>query len=1031
MRIFCKSRKVGYFVAGILALSPFLGAKSFDLVSSDLSAYRSDVIRKIFDEVHNSPRYGRTIIDLNIGADGKIRTCRIVKSSGDPGLDSQMMQALAKIALPPMKFAGSILDAIQMQICFANAVPDSNNLYVNRDETFNYRNGRGMIVSLSGGTSPGAASENSSQSEKRSEQKSEQKSDQISAEDRTFDREIAELIEGGQLDMTFQSLPFNLNELPSSSAYCAKGDKLLAQGNARTAVNSYIISLVEPVTSGSTDRVQSNIAHVNAACKRLGGEERVAVAKSLLSLHQRLRHSRAMVHSANPQSATALGLLPLAAQHIVDDSSAKDLGKLAAYYQLRGDLFRGQNRLEESKVAYRKYLSLVLEDDSAPPEQVEQAYEKSISALTGPSDGPLRKDIILQWTDWQKRHPEPTNLRAIESCSRLLEVKLSSNPQLTLTSQEIEPDLKKLLELICSSTLYTKPVPQNYLPAYELSNTYTSQGLNERVNHCVQSVAGLANRFRHVNNVEPSLPLERVLRANLKLALKTQCDRNLRILTGLCEYLIKTGKAEEVLAIAAANSTIYDTDLSSITNTRDNPFELLRLKALRSLDRENEALALEKEMRNQKTLRSRSANEARVEKAEARVSASSPGSIAQVQARIAVNNLLLSDSLDNQIDQSRLAKAKTNLLACLRDIKAGRLELVMLIENELNSQLISIVNRSTELDSNFIQQTIEGFFDIIDSPRNKSLRPITRFALVDSVLNTKTYQRNKDAALQLLKNLDNYTKRNRRDDDRTKQYFLSKSASLHKDLEHFVEANKTNRELLLLLEKHHIDDATTLAEQLLRVAISEVQLGDLSSALRHQQRSRTLIRSSEKSAQVKTLLADLAKEYLARKLLIEAKNTYLQIVDLSTDSSHTDTVSVNSLIDACSKLNDYTCAHKFFEEAVDLENKKEPKSIASAMYGIQLADLLLLEHDPKHAAGEPILRRSNELFEKSIDDLATKQGSSSPAIGAAVARHAFLLTLNNCKDAADALLEKYKNAVASSDGGNFIMNTNMGAPPRQ
>ncbi|MFN8552154.1 MAG: TonB family protein [Candidatus Obscuribacterales bacterium] len=190
-------------------LAPLTAAWSYDLLASDMAAYRADVVRRVFDAVKNSPAYARVIIELHITALGKIKSCKVIKGSGNSELDASMMKALSEVDLKPMKFASSANDTVEIQIYFGNPVPDSNNLYLRPDEAFTFRS-FGTFMQVAGPNSKSSPGAEKSDRSVRPEaartmpaQIGAQAPFQQSEPDRLYDEEIRKLLADSQTARRF------------------------------------------------------------------------------------------------------------------------------------------------------------------------------------------------------------------------------------------------------------------------------------------------------------------------------------------------------------------------------------------------------------------------------------------------------------------------------------------------------------------------------------------------------------------------------------------------------------------------------------------------------------------------------------------------------------------------------------------------------------------------------------------------------------------------------------------------------------
>ncbi|MBS1956355.1 MAG: energy transducer TonB [Cyanobacteria bacterium SZAS-4] len=1040
--------KIGNLLLSLsLALVSLPGAYSFELATSDMGAYRSDVIRRIFDAVKVSSEYKRTVIDLNINAMGKITSCRVVKSSGNSDLDSRMMRALSQVDLEPMKFASSATDSMQIQICFANPVPDPKNLYVVENEAFTYR-GLGTIMRFTGPTTYTAPSEerNIVRTWTRSSSTNEVPPSPSSADlaraaspesytsgDKNYDDQISKLLSDSHAEMTFHSVRFGLTDAPQSATLVDQAATLTEKGKYLQAAQSYIIALIEPIRNEKLDAVKPITDKLSKLSPRLSGDDRLNVAISLINLHHRVR-SLLPFHASEDLKSTVYTIIPLA-QQFADQSHTKNLGRLARYYRLRGEIFKTMHDQDKAKIAYQKYLSITLENEDAQPIEVEQAFEKTLESLHARDDRAAIEEVETQRQVWLSKHQDPTNLRAITFTCGQLESNLSRFPSVATASNETDECLKRIIKLIQTSSLSTQPVPDRYFPPAEFSDGRSIPNQSEDVNRCMQKLAQVNDHlYLLARRTAPDDLVEQFMKESYKLSLKTHNSLNKRLFQRLAEYLLQEGKAQEALVLCDLVGTNFDTEENTVRlrYVQVNAVDQLRIKALQALGRNAEAdkmLADIKKDREQKTLASMERN---LDSVMQQAEKAQPFSAERIQSHITVvANLLMLNSTES------LQRAKSVFLENTNEVSSEKFTAFNTSTyRDLSNQLAEIIRKGKEPDLEFATKAYESLLALQYTKSAKVFQnqsAVERSFPIASTLDRSAFAKTPKVYMALLRTLLQFCREHKALDDTNALILLRKLAELETREGERENAVKTNLEILALMDSKK-SDQTELVGQLVKTASAAASANKLSLAKKYQQRAADSNFLSAVPIATHLGLVNLANQYARLGALRDARNLLLQVAKKQHDLGLVErTVSTRELVQGCAKQNNFSEANSFFEDIISFEQEREISSVILNLYRLDYADLLLSEFDAKagQAQKEHLLERSEELFQKAADGLIAAQGQNSKSLGAGVQRRAFHLAVDGLKGQSDALIEKYRGPVSNSEGVSLPIDTNVGIPPGQ
>ncbi|MBI2809323.1 MAG: energy transducer TonB [Candidatus Melainabacteria bacterium] len=1039
-----KTRMGSLLLSFTLALVPLSRAYSFELSTSDMAAYRSDVIRRVFDAVKNNSEYKRTIIDLNINSMGKITSCRVVKSSGNLDLDSKMMRALSQVSLQPVKFASSNTDSMQIQICFANAIPDPETLNIGENEAFTYR-GLGAIRHFAGPPSAPPATRSQIAPRERSvtrianrgrwqsEPQQPVPLEEYTTDDKTYDDEISKLLSDSHAELTFHTVRYGLTDAPQSSVLVEQGAALTEKGRYLQAAQSYIIALIEPIKDGKLESVKPITDKLIKISPKLSGDERLNVAISLLNFCQRVK-SLLPFHASDELTQALYSVIPIA-QQFAEDSHTNKLGRLARYYRLRGDTFKTMREQDKAKVAYQKYLSINLENDDAQPAEVEQAFEKTLEALESTDDQAAIREVETQRQVWLNKHQDPTNLRAITSACRRLESNLSRFPSVSTASPEGDGEIEQILKLLRTSTLYTQPVPERFFPPGEFLDGRTSPNQSEDVNRCMQKLVQLNDRlFLLSRRTMPDNLVEQLLKATYRFAVRTHNTLQTQSFQRLAEYLLQAGKAQEALVLCDLVGTNFDTEQNTLRfrYSTSNSVEQLRIKSLQALGRTAEADKMLAEIKSDKEKKAQLSAQRNAEATLRRLEKSPPYSAERIQARCAVITNLL-----NLNTTESLQKAKSSFLENVGEVSSEKFTAYyMNVYWDLSNQLTAIISSATEPDLDF---ATKGFQSLLELQYKKSSKvfqspgSIERALPLASTLENSTFAKRPKIYLALIRNLTQYCREQKAPDDTNMLILLRKLAELQTKVGENDNAAKTNVEIVALLDKRKGSDQTELVRQLIALATAEAAADKMSMARKYQQRAADLNFATADPVTTNLSIINLANQYARKGAVKDAHITLLQAAKRHLDSS-TNTqehgVSTGELVRACEKQNNFSEAKGFFEDVIDFEQSRDAHSVVVNLYRMDFADLLLREYSSSSGSSqrERLLKHSDEVFQTAADGLIAVQGQNSRNLGAGVQRRAFQLTLSDLKDQGEALLEKYKAAVSNSAAVSIPVDSNVGIP---
>ncbi len=1006
-------------------------AYSFEIATSDIAAYRSNVVRRVFDAVKNSSEYKRTVIELTINAMGKITSCKVIKSSGNLTLDTKMMQALTQVSLEPIKFASSNYDSMRIQVIFANEVPDPTKLSMSENESLSYQ-GHQTAMNLSGpaGTSLLTGEPNSGRISRRqtsSFERLQSASTDIPTQstapenytrlDKGYDDEIARLLSDSHAELTFHSVRFGLTDAPQSTTLVDQAATLTERGKYLQAAHSYILALIEPIRSQKLETVKPITEKLSKLSPRLSGDERLNVAISLINLHYRVR-SLLPFHASDELKSVLYTVIPLA-QQFADDSHTKKLGRLARYYRMRGEIFKAMHEQDKAKIAYQKYLSITLENDDAQPAEVEQAFEKTLESLQSREDRAAIQEVETQRQVWLSKHQDPTNLRAIAFACGQLESNLTRFPSVSIASNETDETIGRILKLIQTSTLYTQPVPERFFPPAEFIDGRTSPNQSEEINRCLQRLLQVNDRlFLLARKTAPDDLVEQLLKESYKFSLKTHNPLQKRSFQRLSEYLIQAGKAQEALVLCDLVGTNVDTEENAVRlrYASSNSVEQLRIKALQALGRNAEADKMLADIKADREKKAQSSVERNVDSIMKQIEKAPPYSAERIQSRIAlVANLLVLNSPQS------LERAKSSFLENLNEANSEKCTAHSLnIYRDLSNQLTTLIPKCTEPDLDFATRAYEALIEM-QYTRSKNvfqnLRTVERTLSVTSTLDNSEFANKPKTYMVLLRTLIGFCRQHKALDDSNVLNLMHKLAELETKNGEHENAVKTNLELLALLENKKDPDHTELVRQYVAVAIAEASANKVSLAKKYQQRAADFSYATADPTATNLSLVNLSNQYARQGALKDARVTLLQVARRLYDQGIVQrTVSTRELVQACEKQNNFSEANGFFEDAIAFEQNRETNSVIVNLYRLDLADLLLKEYGLTSGSTqkERLLKQSDAVFDKAADSLIEAQGPNSTALGTGIYRRAFQLNLIGLKEKGDALIEKYQGAAGHS-----------------
>lgn len=1014
-----------------LALGALPGAHSFEIATSDIAAYRSHVVRRVFDAVKNSSEYKRTVIELNINAMGKITSCKVIKSSGNLNLDSNMMQALTQVSLEPIKFASSNNDSMRIQIIFANDVPDPTKLSMAENESLSYQghqtamnvSGPSKAPLLEGEPSSAQSSRRETSSFERLQSSSRSIPTQPTAPenytrlDKGYDDEIARLLSDSRAELTFHSVRFGLTDAPQSSALVDQAAALTENGKYLQAAHCYILALIEPIRSQKLETVKPITEKLSKLSNRLSGDDRLNVAISLINFHYRVR-SLLPFHASDELKSALYTVIPLA-QQFADDSHTKKLGRLARYYRLRGEVFKTLHDQDKAKIAYQKYLSITLENDDAQPAEVEQAFEKTLESLQSREDRAAIQEVETQRQVWLSKHQDPTNLRAIAFACGQLESNLTRFPSVSIASNDTDETIGRILKLIQTSTFYTQPVPERYFPPAEFVDGRTSPNQSEEVNRCLQKLLQVNDRlYLLARKTSPDDLVEQLFKESYKLSLKTHNPLHKRSFQRLAEYLIQAGKAQEALVLCDLIGTNVDTEENAVRlrYAPSNSVEQLRIKALQALGRNAEADKMLADIKADREKRAQSSVERNLDSVMKQVEKAPPYSAERIQSRIAVvANLLIINSPQS------LERAKSSFLENLNEVSSEKFTAYSIsIYRDLSNQLTAIISNCTEPDLDFATRAYESLLEL-QYTKSKNVfhnqGTVERTLPIASTLDNSEFVNKPNMYMALLRTLIGFCRQHKALDDSNVLTLMHKLAELETKSGEKENAVKTNLELLALLESKKDPDHTELVRQYVAVAIAEASANKLSLAKKYQQRAADFSYATADPAATNLSLVNLSNQYARHGALKDARATLLLVARRLYDLGIVQrTVSTREIVQACEKQHNFSEAKGFFEDAIAFEQNREKNPLLVNLYRLDLADLLLKEYALTAGSTEKerLLKQSDAVFNKAADGLIEAQGPNSTALGTGIYRRAFQLTLVGLKQQGDALIEKYQGAVGHS-----------------
>ncbi|MBS2003085.1 MAG: TonB family protein [Cyanobacteria bacterium SZAS LIN-5] len=1012
------------------ALAPLTAAWSYDLLASDMAAYRADVVRRVFDAVKNSPAYARVIIELHITALGKIKSCKVIKGSGNSELDASMMKALSEVDLKPMKFASSANDTVEIQIYFGNPVPDSNNLYLRPDEAFTFRS-FGTFMQVAGPNSKSSPGAEKSDRSVRPEaartmpaQIGAQAPFQQSEPDRLYDEEIRKLLADSPPELTFDTLQYGLNQVPDSAAQLKKADSLINDKRYLAAAHAYMLALPEQFKKGDSEAVKTLLSSLSKLVPQLQGNERFNIGMSLVNFCDRIG-SRMPIGPANSKvnSAVSINAILSTAQQFVDQSSSKRLGRLAYYYQKKGKALQEIGNVDKAKLAYQRCLSIMLENEDALPADVEQAFDSTVTFLASQEDWTALSQVENQRSVWQTKHPDPTNLFAINSLGKQLELALNK-PEGSAADSLVE----RLLILIRTSSLNKQDASDRFSLLTEQSGPFASR--NDIQNRVFQELDRVSRILEHRDSVSASA--EPLLREIFKFAICTNSNLQQRLFQTLGDYLVAKGKAQEALLLCDLVDNLDTEDYLLLQRARANPQQQLRLKALKALGRTEEADQLQTQIKDQMQSLITANIDRNIAVAESRLAKAPPYSAERIQARTLLVTSLLSQK------QPDMQKVRSIFMESLQELASEKFTSASMSEYwDLSNQLISILNKA-EPDLEFTTNAVEGLLRIQykrTAHSRLSASQLSRAMPLTTILDNASLKKHPQVHLALIGNLIKFCDKQPLDDDTNKRILLRQQAVLQNKMGDTRGATKSNLELLALLEQQKIVSKSELVNQLLELARAEAASNDTVQARRHEKRAAQLGFESVDTVVTRRSLVELSKSYAAGGALKEASDALLEAVKLpQSASSAPQHVSTSELVRACEKAQQFAIAGEFFKGAIEFEKAQVRQSTTVLnLYRMEYSNLLLTEafSGRSEQTKDSLLKQSEQLFTEAADDLIHNEGPDSKTLGGEVRRRAFVFSLNNMSEQSENLMERYKTAVANAAGGTLKIDVNVGAPPKE
>lgn len=1028
------------FLALSLALCPLTAAMSYELRVSDMGIYRADVVQKVFDAVKNSPSYSRVVIRLHINALGKITSCKVIKSSGDASLDAAMMKALSEVSLKPMRFASSIADTAEIQICFGNRVPSPKNLYIAENEAFTYRS-PGAFMQIAGPISAGNNDQRSNSSSITAHQAFTPSSPplqtsassvvpQSSKDDHAFVDEITRLLSDNPAEITFESLQFNLNQIPESATQLAKADAATVQKRYLAASQAYIIALLEPYKNGDVESLRTVLNKLSKLMPNLQPKERFSIGMSLVNASEKIR-SRMPFSDKDLKSknAACIDSILSTAQQFVDESSSKQLGRLSNYYQSRGKIFQDLGNVDKAKVAYQRSLSLMLENEFAQQSDVEQAFDATVNFLTAQNDQNALREVESQREVWESKHPDPTNLFAIYSCCKRIESQLR-NPDTT----SIDTSIQRLLKLIATSSLQKTDSADALLSRSGASLLSINARLNlDPANRSLQELVHASELL--ARRGAASSDTEHLLKESFKLAIRLRNQQiQSRAFQALADYLIVNGHAQEALNLCEIIDQ-PDTEFSPIVQARMNPLQNLRMKALRALGRSDEANRLQTQVDQQVESLTQNNIQRNLAVAEQRLTTTAPYSTEKLQARTLLVTSLLSSK------QPDIQKAKTCFLEGLQEVLSEKFKSPTVFNySDLTNQLSAILNKSTP-DLAFMTEALQDLLQLqlrLPTGNPSSLAAFSPSRSIIRIIDDSKLASNPAMRLALIRALVKLSDQKAFDqNDGIRLALLRKEAEIEQKSNDLESAAKTNLQIVNLIERQKNYLKTDLVTQLLALAKSEVEINKVELARKHEKRAADLNFESTDSASTATALTELSKAYSEKGDLRDAEKTLLEAVKLpslltsSPRAKGKPSIYTRAFVNACKEHKQLALAKEFFQGAIEFEKTKNAHSASLNDFRLEYAELLLDDAFTNSTPQESLLNQSAQLFDEAAADLQTSEGNDSTTLGQAVQRRAFLLELNGKKELAEGLIEKYKAAASNSGGGNLTMDVNVGKDPEQ
>ncbi|HEY9682189.1 MAG TPA: energy transducer TonB [Drouetiella sp.] len=1033
-----KSHWSGLLLAISVAMLPQTSAVAYDLAASDMAAYRSDVVGRIFDAVKNSPAYARTVIQLNLTALGKITSCKVVKSSGSADLDTAMMKALSEVKLQPMRFASSSSDTMQIQLCFANPVPDPKNLYVFKNESFQYRS-FGTLMQISGPAEDATgglvlpdrvaarigAFRTTSGGSLKSAVPVTSSTENYSKADRDFDAEIKKLLDSAPAELSFDNLQYGLNQVPESSAQLDKSAEYCKQNRYLAAAQALILALPEPYKSGDTEAVRTILDKLRKLSTNLKDSERFNISMSLVNFSERV-HSRMPFGAPELQAknAASVNAILSTAQQFLEESSSKNLARLALYYQSRGKIYQEINNVDKAKISFQKSLSIMLENNDAQPAEIEMAFDTAINFLSSQDDTAAVQEVENQRAVWESKHPDPTNLFAINAACKQLQMVLRQNK-----ANQADDLVERILRLISTSTLSTTDKTYGEYSRLAADGNSRSKIRNDLLTRTLQELARtntqLSARDRRST---PSSSTERLMKETFKLAVRTHNIQQQSASQQLVDYLTENSKAQEALVLCDMMESLDAEDSTLVQRARSNTLQQSRLRALRALGRTQEAIQIDALIKKNLESRTQSNIQRNIAVAESRIAKAAPYSTERVQARTTlVTNLLAQPKPDIQ-------RAKENFLDSLHEVLSEKYPAYSMSDYWDLSNQFSAILAKTEPDLEFTTNAMQGLLRMQYRRTAGSLISEAQFGRampLTTILNNAAFERNPKVHLALIRHLVKFCDEQHIQDDTNRLILLRKQADLESKLNDTASATRTNLSIVSLLEKNKTPNKPELVKQLLLLARAEANDNKIAAARKHERQAAELNFAATDAVAISLSLAELSKAYAARGALRYASDALLEAVRVPVpQSSNKHGLSARNLVHACAEYKQMAVAKDFLKDAIEFEKVNHPDSTMCNLYRFEFAAILFEESVAikKAALSESLWKESEQVFAEAADDLTKSQGVDSKFLGQEVQRRAFVLNLNNMKDRADALLEKYKAAAANAGGGSLTLDTNVGTP---